>query len=113
MFTRDALAVLVDLDVMRDPLLGRCREQGIGARDSCGTTCVEPIDGACVQGCKSARKGCDNDAKKNEKICQAACPNGEGRRACMRDCRKLKNADLAICSDREVVCIAGCAGIIP
>jgi hypothetical protein len=80
-----------------------------GARTSCGETCVDPIDGACVRTCKSDRKSCDLMKKNDEKACKRACPNGEGRRACMRECRRLKNAALALCSDTEVLCLLDCA----
>ena len=80
-------------------------------RESCGETCVDPIDSGCVKQCKSERSGCDRDAKVGEKQCRTSCPNGTGRRACVRDCRRDKNAAFAVCSDRELVCLAGCAGV--
>lgn len=86
------------------------------ARESCNLPpeqggCQDPIDNTCVKGCMSDRKGCDRNAKLAEKQCKQTCNGGEGQRACMRDCRKAKNAALSFCSDLEVGCLAGCAGI--
>jgi hypothetical protein len=64
-----------------------------------------------VKGCKSDRKVCDRVKKDDEKSRKRGCPNGEGRRACMRECRRIKNEQLALCPDLEVLCLAGCAGI--
>jgi hypothetical protein len=83
------------------------------ARESCGTACVDPIDQRCVRACQTTRRDCDLNAKQDEKSCRAACPQGTGRRACMRDCGRDKNAALSVCSDAEVVCLSTCAGLTP
>jgi hypothetical protein len=83
------------------------------ARENCDTNCVEPIDEACVRGCRTASSDCAADAKRDEKTCHTGCPNGTGQQACVRACRRAKNADLGLCADQEVLCIAGCAGLTP
>lgn len=82
-------------------------------RDSCDTDCVDPIDAACIRGCRTDSSDCQSDAKRDEKTCRAGCPKGTGQQACARDCRRTKNAALGLCSDAEVVCIGGCAGLTP
>ena len=83
------------------------------ARDSCDTSCVDPIDAGCVHDCKAGRSGCDSDAKRDEKTCRVACPNGTGLQACARGCRRTKNADIGLCGDQEVLCLGVCAGLAP
>lgn len=83
------------------------------ARESCDTICVDPIDPDCVRACRVGSSGCQRDAKRAEKTCGAACSGGTDNRACKRDCRRQKNADLMQCSNAEVLCIGQCAGILP
>jgi hypothetical protein len=74
--------------------------------------CQDPIDRECVSVCKSDRRGCDRDAKKDEKTCRAMnCSGGTEQRACVRNCRKEKNADFVECADTEVLCYGACAGL--
>jgi hypothetical protein len=81
------------------------------ARSSCGDTCMDPIDSVCVRGCKADRKGCARLEKIEEKKCKKECPRGTGRRACMRKCRRELNERLQVCSNTEIGCLAGCAGV--
>jgi hypothetical protein len=83
-------------------------------RESCDTQCVDPIDPACIRTCRTDSSDCESDAKRDEKTCRATtCSNGTGQQACARACRRAKNAALALCSDQEVLCIGGCAGLTP
>lgn len=82
-----------------------------GLRTFCNENCVDPIDNACVNGCKADARGCLADVKKDERQCKKACARGSDRRACVRSCRKILNMDAQGCSDAEVLCQAGCAGI--
>jgi hypothetical protein len=82
-----------------------------GSRESCQDTCVDPIDSTCVRGCKADKKGCDGVAKRAERTCKRACPTGSERRACFRNCKREKNVDYQDCSDREIICLGGCAGL--
>jgi hypothetical protein len=95
-----AKAVRADANLLCDSL-----------RESCDTTCVDPIDEACVRDCRTTSSTCAGDAKGDEKTCHAACPRGTDQRACMRSCRRDKNAALGLCSDQEVLCIGVCAGL--
>jgi len=80
---------------------------------TCGTTCTDPIDSSCVRPCGVTRRGCDLGVKKNANTCKRACVRGPARRACVRGCRAQLNIDLGGCSDQEVTCLAGCAGMAP
>jgi hypothetical protein len=82
------------------------------ARDDCQLECVDPIDSACVTGCKHDRRDCDRDAKDAKHTCRDGCGNGPDRNACVRRCRKEKNADFGHCSDVEVLCLGRCAKIV-
>lgn len=81
-------------------------------RDDCHLECVDPIDSECVVDCKHDRRDCDRRAKNAERTCRNGCGNGPDRNACVRGCRRQKNADLRDCSDVEVLCLGRCAGIV-
>ena len=81
------------------------------ARAGCPDLCVEPIDPVCVGGCKSDARTCGSDAKKLEGQCKRECPNGTGRQACVRECRKQSNVGLQGCANQEILCLAACANI--
>jgi hypothetical protein len=83
------------------------------ARESCNTNCVDPIDAGCVHDCKAGRSDCDALAKRAEKTCRAACPKGNGLQACVRNCRRIKNAAIGACGDLQVLCLGDCAGLTP
>ena len=80
-------------------------------RVSCPDQCVEPIDPDCVRGCKAVERVCKKGAKGVERQCKKDCVRGTGRRACVRECRKLNNVALQGCSNQEILCLGGCAGI--
>jgi hypothetical protein len=46
-----------------------------------------------------------------EVACKKECPNGGGRKSCIRACRQQGSLDTRLCEDLAVVCYAGCAGI--
>jgi len=81
------------------------------SRLTCRDACVDPIDGHCVRGCKSDRRDCKGLAKKDERDCKKACDRGPARKACVRECRRVMNLALGVCSDEEVLCLGGCAGL--
>jgi hypothetical protein len=83
------------------------------SRDTCDQTCVDPINAECVRDCVSAQHDCAGDAKRNSASCDRACPGSTGQRACKRECRKLLNQALGLCSAQERVCVAGCIGVAP
>jgi hypothetical protein len=82
-----------------------------GSRANCWENCDDPIDGACVKGCKSDQHRCQSDWKKVSVACKKACAGGTERRACMRDCRKQLNEKFQGCSQEEIGCVAGCIGV--
>jgi hypothetical protein len=83
-----------------------------GSRENCQEVCQDPIDRNCVRACKSDRRDCDGDAKRAEKTCRVQnCSGGTAQRACVRDCRRAKNAALGACADVEVLCHGACAGL--
>ncbi len=71
-------------------------------------TCVDPIDGDCVRDCSSDQKDCARLNKKNSRACKKGCPTGNGRRGCVRLCKKQLNEALVPCSDIEALCLGGC-----
>jgi hypothetical protein len=83
------------------------------SRLTCRETCVDPIDGPCVRGCKSVQRDCQRAAKNLLSACKRGCAKGTERRACIRTCRSQVNAALQLCSSQEVLCVGGCIGITP
>jgi len=79
---------------------------------SCDDVCVDPIDGACVQGCKAtAQHQCLRPAKKDELTCKQQCPKGAARQACFRQCRRALDLVIEACGDSEVRCVSSCIGL--
>jgi hypothetical protein len=84
------------------------------SRQTCQDECVDPINGACVRGCKAVQKSCRKDAKKNYwTLCKRNCDEGTDRRACMSRCRKQVNEEYGDCSTAEVGCLVSCIGAAP
>jgi hypothetical protein len=84
------------------------------SRVTCLDACVDPIDRSCLRTCTSAQRSCRSSAKRTVwSPCKEACPNGKGRRACMRGCRKELNEALKACSYGEVLCLGGCINLGP
>ena len=82
-------------------------------RGTCRDVCVDPIDPGCVRVCTKDEHGCRADAKKLEKICKReTCAPGNGKRACMRGCRKSNNLAQQLCEDTATLCYATCAGVV-
>ncbi len=93
---------------------GQARHACRAVRDLCPPeTCVDPIDGDCVRTCKFDEKDCGRDAKQLSTTCKRGCPSGNGRRGCVRTCKKQRNQALELCSDQEALCLGECIGIIP
>jgi hypothetical protein len=116
--TEDCESCLTDCDAAREACLEAAEVQRQAdklacdeLREGCPEACVEPIDNVCVQGCKAGARTCGSDAKKLEGQCKRECPNGTGRQACVRECRKQLNVDLQACANQEILCLATCAGI--
>jgi hypothetical protein len=83
------------------------------SRESCNTTCVDPIDGECVRDCKGPLRKCRGDASRAAVSCKKNCANGTAKRACVRGCKRLLNEGLKLCSGQEALCIGGCIGVGP
>ncbi len=97
-----------DADTARLQAREACRV----ARDSCPPeSCVDPIDGRCVQACKSDERDCGFREKKAAIACKRGCPRDNGRRACIRGCKRELNQKLELCSDAEALCLGDCIGI--
>jgi hypothetical protein len=81
-------------------------------RTSCNDICQDPIDGVCVKECKAdAHHACVRPARLDYRHCKQQCPTGTGRQACVRYCRREMNADLDLCFDGEMLCVAQCIGV--
>ena len=92
----------------------QAREACRVVRDSCPPeSCVDPIDGRCVQACKSDNRDCGHREKKASIACKRVCPRDNGRRACIRGCKSELNQKLKLCSDEEALCLGVCIGILP
>jgi hypothetical protein len=83
------------------------------SRQTCGETCVDPIDGDCVRQCKDLQHDCSKAAKKFSLECKRSCAKGTARRACVTACGKQLNQAFQLCSDQEALCVAGCIGLTP
>lgn len=92
----------------------QAREACRVVRASCPPeSCVDPIDARCVQACKSDERDCGFREKKAAIACKRACPRDNGRRACIRGCKRELNQKLGPCSDGEALCLGVCIGILP
>ncbi len=99
-----------DADTARLQAREACRV----VRDSCPPeSCVDPIDGRCVQACMSDNRDCRHIEKKDSIACKRACPRDNGRRACIRGCKRDLNQQLELCSDDEALCLGVCILLPP
>jgi hypothetical protein len=92
----------------------QAREACATARPTCLATCVDPIDGECVQGCKSDQRDCAHLEKKDAIDDKKGCRNADNHRRCVRACKKDLNLALGQCSIDEGVCLGTqCIGLGP
>lgn len=106
----DRIACVDDAKATREATKAICES----TRQDCRNVCVDPVDRACVRECKrEAQHDCARPARKAEVACKRACENDDGKRKCIRQCRREKNAALELCTDAEAFCVGSCIGVVP